>query len=644
MSDVGFLWRLIRTTWAWKRFRSPRILRQQAPLIVLAIVHCAIIAVASVFISQIVQSGSDVLLSSSVCGWTDLNYIKLSEEKLTAMPGSDAFYISGRNFFGTCQQYARNCYGQTGLSPSLGCNSLVKPTHDSIVTFNDLCPFQDGVCETSALTLDTGIVDSNDDLGINSTPENRVQFRKVLSCAVIPADRDYSTPWITNSTPPMFPWDPSDGGSDVLWKYYNLGPQSFLGFERPSTFWTINSTTSYDKFYTMLYVPDPPPEANSRFHSILSAFINDTLNSVFEPLPDFNRTDADVMLIAIRNRAIYSNPVLDPVFKATTHRPDSTAAFYTSDLTTGVIGCIEQYQFCNGPHKCSTPSALYSITDDFVSQQLNYNLIQMATFKALFRIAYCMRLLSIQFLMDDDVLLAKDALYGFFGLSTGLAKNQWQIEVQNLHNISMAVMQQGAVIHASPANPLIGQGDNATRYWDWVIQEKSPAQLAVCRNQKARSQIHYSFSVLRLALLFTGGLFVILIGSFAPSIVNYRRHKVAHSQLVDVKTHHLSSSSIYDTMPVSDYRTKEWTLSDPLHLHRMALEEHGIAPWVESNVVPVLIDHQKVFRIPWLRRKYGITFWLGDINDAETPEKPDNSFQRFNSLTFSRFTSKESKA
>jgi len=52
----------------------------------------------------------------------------------------------------------------------------------------------------------------------------------------------------------VFPWDPSDGGSDVLWKYYDLGPSSVLGFERPSTFWIINATPSFDKFYTMLYV------------------------------------------------------------------------------------------------------------------------------------------------------------------------------------------------------------------------------------------------------------------------------------------------------------------------------------------------------------------------------------------------------
>jgi hypothetical protein len=330
------------------------------------------------------------------------------------------------------------------------------------------------------------------------------------------------------------------------------------------------------------------------------------------------------MLIAIRNRGMYSNAVYDPVFKSTTHRKDSTAEFFTADLNTGVIGCTEQYQFCNGRAKCSSPSALYSITSDFASQQLGYNLVQMAAFDTFIRMAYTMRIFSIQFMIDENVLLAKDSLYGFMGLATGLPERQWQIEVENLHNISMAGLQQAVIAHAAPRNPQFGQGANATRYWDWIVRETSPAQLAVCQNQKIRSQDYYSFSVLGLTLLFVAGVSVITLGLLAPCIANHRRRKTSRG-LDTNKIFFSPRSSKRGAIPISEYRTNEWNFSDPLHLQRVALEEHGIAPWIETDYIPVPIEHQREFRIPWLTTKHGVTFWLENQSDLDLPDK---SFQR----------------
>lgn len=254
LSDVGFVWRLLRTTWAWKRNQAPYVFRRHAPLISLAIVHCALIALAGLFIGQIAEHNAEVLVRSTICGWSNISTVQLAEEKLTALPGSDAFYITASIFYNNARQYTRNCYEQSGLLPELGCNIFMKPTLESTISTNDGCPFEDQMCEIPAMTLDTGFVDSNDDLGINSPPQNRIKYRKILSCAPMPAERDYSTPWTTNSTPPVFPWDAYGGGSDVMWKYYNLGPTTILGLERPTTFSTINSTASHGKVYTMLYV------------------------------------------------------------------------------------------------------------------------------------------------------------------------------------------------------------------------------------------------------------------------------------------------------------------------------------------------------------------------------------------------------
>jgi hypothetical protein len=145
-------------------------------------------------------------------------------------------------------------------------------------------------------------------------------------------------------------------------------------------------------------------------------------------------------------------------------------------------------------------------------------------------IPYITRVFSIQFTINDDILLAKGSLYGVIGLSTGLLENQWQSEIQNMHNVSMTVLQQAVLAHAAPPNLRLGQGANASHYWDWVVSETSPAQAAVCQNQKIRSQYYYSFNVLALALVFVAGLSVISLGSCAPWIANSRRHKALLGQ------------------------------------------------------------------------------------------------------------------
>jgi hypothetical protein len=88
-------------------------------------------------------------------------------------------------------------------------------------------------------------------------------------------------------------------------------------------------------------------------YSPLGSFIDNPIVTAFHPIPKLNRTDANVTLVVLRNRAMYTNPVNDPFFKSTSHRADYSAKFFTSDLTAGVLGCIEQYQFCNGNVKCT---------------------------------------------------------------------------------------------------------------------------------------------------------------------------------------------------------------------------------------------------------------------------------------------------
>jgi hypothetical protein len=102
------------------------------------------------------------------------------------------------------REYSRECYTQLALWGSQSCNTFIQSTIHSQIQIEDPCPFQDTMCATPAITIDTGFIDSHQHLGMNTAQQNRIQFRKLMSCAIIPADRDYSTGWTKKSAIPTF--------------------------------------------------------------------------------------------------------------------------------------------------------------------------------------------------------------------------------------------------------------------------------------------------------------------------------------------------------------------------------------------------------------------------------------------------------
>jgi hypothetical protein len=146
------------------------------------------------------------------------------------------------------------CYsGGPTDSASTGCNSFMQTTLvKTSVNYSDVCPFQDEICDTAAVTYNSGLLDSDLDLGINAPPENRVGFRRVVSCASIPADSPrFSTDWNTTLTPKLFNYEP-DTGTNLAFKYYDFGASILFGIKRPYTFWISNATRNTAPSYYVL--------------------------------------------------------------------------------------------------------------------------------------------------------------------------------------------------------------------------------------------------------------------------------------------------------------------------------------------------------------------------------------------------------
>jgi hypothetical protein len=69
----------------------------------------------------------------------------------------------------------------------------------AIVDMNATCPFGGDACLVKAVRFDSGLLSSNDDVGINSPLQQSLQFRRVTTCAPIRVDR-YATEWRENLT------------------------------------------------------------------------------------------------------------------------------------------------------------------------------------------------------------------------------------------------------------------------------------------------------------------------------------------------------------------------------------------------------------------------------------------------------------
>ncbi len=100
--------------------------------------------------------------------------------------------------------YAQQCYNTSNSSGDessvIGCNKYVVsclPT--AIANYTSECPFQNDSCRDtqSTLRLDSGYVDTNNELGLNTPQNARLAIRYVLQCVPLKAE-DYTSHAVRN--------------------------------------------------------------------------------------------------------------------------------------------------------------------------------------------------------------------------------------------------------------------------------------------------------------------------------------------------------------------------------------------------------------------------------------------------------------
>ena len=178
----GAAWQMTQVAWGWRKIADHPVL-VNLPLIALAISNMLVFAVAGVFSSEVAKAaGNETLIMGPNCGYMvdDPSLPDSSPLRLagwSAMEANDTLVANS---------YARDCYSD--IPDDLRCNRFVKPKLSFTSKPNASCPFSDDICmegPTAAFEVDSGLMDSHSDLGINSRESDRVQYRKVTSCSAL---------------------------------------------------------------------------------------------------------------------------------------------------------------------------------------------------------------------------------------------------------------------------------------------------------------------------------------------------------------------------------------------------------------------------------------------------------------------------
>lgn len=178
-SPGGAAWSFWQQFCNW-RSHAPHTVLRTLPWAAFALIYLAVFGILSIFASAAItkSEGNDRLIRGpkGSCGYLSANY---SDPALTQLLDKKTLNDSF-----TAAEYAKNCYG--GNYNSLTCGTFPKPSLHYTVNQNASCPFQGGICkisDTAAFEMDTGLLDTHEDLGINAPPADRIKYRKMTTCA-----------------------------------------------------------------------------------------------------------------------------------------------------------------------------------------------------------------------------------------------------------------------------------------------------------------------------------------------------------------------------------------------------------------------------------------------------------------------------
>ncbi|KAH9907560.1 hypothetical protein F4778DRAFT_799859 [Xylariomycetidae sp. FL2044] len=535
-------WGLAKVAWAWRRKRR---LAAVFPFISFAVLLALALLVLTTLSSSI-AIGNTVLLSGKRCGILE-GYGNATDTSTIVLP-----WLARRT--AVSASYAQQCYQDAQLQkqPSRCQEShFVKRQIHGNVNLNAACPFSSAICRTegSNLEIDTGLIDSDSDIGINTPSEERLQFREVLQCAPLITEGRKAAYNATQDRP--------------FQRYYfgkpltRLRPDAFVALDEDTiTYQYPDSSATQAELLAQNYAwADYTLETLTAYPT--NGTVIDDGGSEFEPIPELHRSDADIFLFFLSTNTIgFSTPPQDPWYYPDHAEGSSTSAEDPANETdiksvaltcskeaASPLACAYQQQVCISGGKTCTPlgstSDTVSAAEELFKDEHSYP-----------RFAWIFDALGQGGSIAEVVQSLKaSALTSRLSLSQGvqgaIAANQWQIDVQYWHAVSLAGYQRAMVDTAAGILP-----DDEMA----IVRPDSPTEEALCDNQKIVSRSHVSFSVFGLVAILVFGLGTIGVSLSLEWLLDF----------------------VQKRWGLSPYARLEWISNGTLQLQRLANEALGL--------------------------------------------------------------------
>lgn len=563
------------------------------------------------FSSKIKTDRADVLIKSDLCGYykLPLSGSILDNVNTPAYNFMYAEYVSSllwRAFVSSrsCDMFI------AGESTTPSCDSnlaaiLRKQTNGS---FADSCLFDQGTCinlTEGTFEASTGPMDTQLDLGINAPKQNRLTVRKSLTCSVLKTD-PYVTSWGFNDTLDSwldfnYGYSPDAGWAVTTnWPDNNVGADGHVTFRLRSIAYFHPSQPVSIRYGTKLLQVTLLACKLTQRRSVRTSFMGQPRSHfMFDPLPEFNKSDADVNLIFLQNMMGYSDPVYDTWFRTTINMKNMQSLQKLSRrfgcdnnwdyYCVGLLGCTEQYEFCNsGFSRCSGLMSLGQIDPPAIGQKIGLNSRQetlVGHFKLLFPLV---TLHNIWNALPPAFLRATSSSAYASSISPPLPSNQWKLEVANWV-FSMRVALQQALIDYATGPSTTSPGLES------IFEEPFPGSFErdLCSSQLRPDSEHASLNILGIFLIYSVGCTIILLDFFTPLL-----HKLW------MRSRRKHDRNVPDS----------WLLDDSLHWQQRAFAAARMGKWTGLKDSIPTTGTREMFRPIWYShaKQNGATTSLSD--------------------------------
>lgn len=424
-----------------------------------------------------------------------------------------------------------------------------------------MCVSSDGL----AMQLDTGLVDSQLELGVNAPVKDRIKYRHLATCSPI-KQKGFATDWL-NATMVNVTGITSEPQPGEMLKFYDYG--GILGTNH--TFWVSN---------WWAYATQPGVNHFPAYQlGVVSTFSDDE----FYPVSNLNSGNSDLVLLFLQSHGGYIDNVNDPWFSA--HQPSELATRWDiiapnglrlPDHTASVLGCTHQYQICNANDTFQSCSPLLGFEDiqyyTLIDNVLGFNLAQLnTTLRIVNAISYSTMGRTVGPL-GASVLLANNDMVG--DASLALPDNQWQLEMANLNDLEHTAFQRYIVEYATGPQSDIMQ---------YIAEPQDPIGTQQCENQIIRRNDHPNFSILAVVLIFVAGLLLLTTYFCLEPTMRKQQQKSSKGQL----------------------RNLRWQKDGLLQLQRIGYEANNLGTWKtpEYSLVPITTS-EELFDFPEVDELY----------------------------------------